>query len=575
MANFFKGWPILKRLLTYGIRWKKLFLLAFFFLLIASISEILGPVLISYFLNNILTQHNLNKKIILIIFTTFIILQNISIILNYFQMLIFNRIAIKIVEKIRSEVMESALLQPLQNFHAQPIGKITSKITNDTEAIKELYDTVLNTIFRSLSLIFIMSITMLIMQWKMALVSMTLFPLVIIVICIYQYYSTPILRTIRSYLAKINNEFNEIINGMLIIQQFVQQSRFKKSIENTSKLNYNEKMKILKIDGLLLRPLLNLFSSIVLCELITLFSLSPVGAFTVGILYAFISYLNRLNEPLISITTQQSILQQSLVAGERIFKLIDSKKQQYGYDLKPLKTGNIQISNLNFSYQKKSPIILKNINLNIPSKSFTALIGHTGSGKSTLANLIMGYYPKYQGSIIIDQRPLKQLSYHALRNGIYMVQQEPTIFTGTILSNITLGKKISEKKVWTILKKTKLHSFFKSMSDGLNTTLLQSSHHLSSGQKQLISIARILILNPKILILDEATSNIDPETEQSIQNILLSIKKYSTLIIIAHRLSTIINADNIVVLQQGKIIEQGNHKKLIQKKGIYYDMYHS
>ncbi|CAL4043241.1 Multidrug resistance-like ATP-binding protein MdlB [Buchnera aphidicola (Phyllaphis fagi)] len=575
MANFFQGWPILKRLLTYGICWKKSFLLAFLLLLIASISEILGPVLISYFLNHILTQHNLNRKIILIIFSTFIILQNMSIILNYVQMLIFNKIAIKIIEKLRLEVMESALLQPLQNFHIQPIGKIISKITNDTEVIKELYDTVLNTIFRSISLIFIMSITMFIMQWKMAIVSMMLFPLVIIVIFTYQHYSKPILRNIRSYLAKINNEFNEIINGILIIQQFSQQLRFKQSIKNTSKLHYNTKMKILKLDGLLLRPLLNLFSSFVLCTLITVFSLSPVGSFTVGTLYAFISYLNRLNEPLISITTQQSILQQSMVAGERIFKLIDSKKQKYGNDLKKFKNGNIKICNLNFSYKKNGPIILKNINLNIPSNNFIALIGHTGSGKSTLANLIMGYYPVTHGTIMLDQRLLQTLSYHVLRNGIYMVQQEPVIFSGTILSNITLGKNISEEKVWKVLKKVKLHSCFKCMPKKLYTILDEQGNNLSAGQKQLISIARILMLHPKILILDEATANIDPETEQSIQKILLSIKKYTTLIIIAHRLSTIVHADKIIVLKTGKIIEKGNHKQLIKKRGIYYKMYNS
>ncbi|QCI16705.1 SmdB family multidrug efflux ABC transporter permease/ATP-binding protein [Buchnera aphidicola (Aphis craccivora)] len=573
MDHLIAFWPILKRLIKYAIPWKKKIILAFFLLISGSTSEVLGPILISYFINNILSKHVFYLQSILIIIIAFIILQILAVFFNYFQSIYFNKIAVEVINKLRNDVMNSAIKQPIHQFDSQPIGQIISKVTNDTEVIKELYDTVAPTLFRSITLIIIILFAMFTLEWHMAIIAIFIVPLIIIIMSIYQHYSTPLLRNVRYYLANINNKFNEIINGINVIQQFRQQSRFKQSIQDSSQMHYLARMKILKLDGFLLRPLLSLISSLVLCSFIFSFSCLKNEAFEVGVLYAFITYLGRLNEPLISITIQQSILQQAIVAGERIFSLIDSKKQAYGTNKKKLKTGKVNIKNLNFNYSRSQNKILHNINIDIPSKSFVAFVGHTGSGKSTLANLLMGYYPIKNGEIYLDNKPINSISHSVLRESILMVQQDPIVLADTFFNNIALGRKISEDKVWEILKIVNLFSLVKSMPKGLHSILGEEGNTLSVGQKQLLSIARILVKNPKILILDEATANIDSGTEKLIQTTLTTIKNNTTLIVIAHRLSTIVDADIIVVLDKGKVVEFGTHKKLLQIKGYYSKMY--
>ncbi|QIQ41481.1 MAG: SmdB family multidrug efflux ABC transporter permease/ATP-binding protein [Buchnera aphidicola (Aphis urticata)] len=573
MDNFIEFWPILKRLIQYAMTWKKKIILAFFLLISGATSEVLGPILISYFINNILSKHEFHFTLTLIILIAFTMLQILAVFFNYFQSIYFNKIAVRVINKLRNDVMNSAIKQPIFEFDLQPIGQIISKVTNDTEVIKELYDTVVPTLLRSTTLIIVILFAMFTLEWHMAIIAIFIIPLVIMIMLIYQNYSTPLLRNVRYYLANINNKFNETINGMNVIQQFRQENRFKKSIENSSQLHYTARMKILKLDGFLLRPLLSLISSLVLCSFIFSFSCLKNKVPEIGILYAFITYLGRLNEPLLSITIQQSILQQAVVAGERIFSLIDSKKQQYGKNKKKLNTGKINITNLTFSYLNNQKNILHNINIDIPSKSFIAFVGHTGSGKSTLANLLMGHYPIKHGQIYLDDKPINSISHCVLRENILIVQQDPIILADTFFANITLGRNISEDKIWKTLKIVNLFSLVKSMPKGLHTILGEEGNTLSAGQKQLLSIARILVKNPKILILDEATANVDSGTEKLIQTTLTSIKQNTTLIVIAHRLSTIVNADLIVVLDKGRVVECGKHKELLQIKGFYSKMY--
>ncbi|MEB6535047.1 SmdB family multidrug efflux ABC transporter permease/ATP-binding protein [Pantoea stewartii] len=572
MAKSQRMWPTLKRLLSYGSPWRKSLSLAVLMLWIAAAAEVTGPVLVSYFIDNLVAKHQMPWGTVAGLVVSFILLQLLAAALHYWQALLFNRAAIGVVQRLRTDAMNAALRQPLGAFDTQPVGQIISRVTNDTEVVRDLYVTVVATVLRSAALVGAMMVAMFSLDWRMALVAMLIFPMVLIVMLIYQRYSTPIARRVRSYLADINNGFNEVISGMSVIQQFRQQARFGERMLEASRSHYLARMETLRLDGFLLRPLLSLFSALILCGLLLLFSFSVPGVFEVGVLYAFITYLGRLNEPLIELTTQQSMLQQAVVAGERIFELMDAPQQHYGHDDRPLQSGRITLENLSFAYRDDREV-LSNIDLDVPSRGFVALVGHTGSGKSTLANLLMGYYPATRGEVRLDDRPLNQYSHEALRRGIAMVQQDPVVLADTLLANVRLGRDISEEAVWSVLEQVQLAPLARALPDGIHSRLGEQGNNLSVGQKQLLALARVLVQLPQILILDEATANIDSGTEQAIQHTLRTLRQYTTLVVIAHRLSTITEADTILVLHRGRVVEQGNHQQLLALQGRYWQMY--
>ena len=565
-------WPTLKRLLAYGSPWRKPLALAVVLLWIAAIAEVSGPLLISYFIDNMVAKSYLPLGLVAGLGVAYVGLQLAAAGLHYAQSLLFNRAAVGVVQKLRTDVMDAALRQPLSEFDIQPVGQVISRVTNDTEVIRDLYVTVVATVLRSAALIGAMLVAMFSLDWRMALVAITIFPAVLIVMVIYQRYSTPIVRRVRTYLADINDGFNEVINGMSVIQQFRQQARFGERMGEASRSHYMARMQTLRLDGFLLRPLLSLFSALVLCGLLMLFGLSPGGTIEVGVLYAFISYLGRLNEPLIELTTQQSMLQQAVVAGERVFELMDRPRQTYGEDTAPLQSGAITFDHVSFAY-REDRLVLQDINLDVPSRGFVALVGHTGSGKSTLASLLMGYYPLTKGEIRLDGRPLASLSHSVLRKGVAMVQQDPVVLADTFYANVTLGRAYPEEQVWAVLEKVQLAELARGFSDGINTRLGEQGNNLSVGQKQLLALARVLIETPQVLILDEATASIDSGTEQAIQQALAAVRDHTTLVVIAHRLSTIVDADTILVLHRGQAVERGTHRELLEAKGRYWQMY--
>lgn len=572
MSKVQRLWPTLRRLLGYGRPYKKPISLAVLMLWVAAAADVSGPILISYFIDDVVAKGELPWKLVTLLGVGYLLLELTAAGLRYCQSLLFNRAAVGVVQQLRTDVMDAALRQPLSAFDTRPVGQLISRVTNDTEVIKDLYVTVVATVLRSVALIGAMLVAMFSLDWRMALIAITIFPCVMVVMVLYQRYSTPVVRKVRSYLADINDGFNEVINGMGVIQQFRQQARFGEKMGAVSRSHYLARMQTLRLEGFLLRPLLSLFSALILCGLLIMFGFSPQGSVGVGVLYAFINYLGRLNEPLIELTSQQSIMQQAVVAGERIFELMDGEKQRYGQDIAPLSYGKIDVDNVTFAYREGKPV-LQDVSLHVAPRGFVAFVGHTGSGKSTLASLLMGYYPVGEGEIRLDDRPLSTLSHQVLRQGVAMVQQDPVVMADTVFNNVTLGRDLSEEQVWKALEDVQLAPLVRSWPEGIMTRLGEQGNNLSVGQKQLLAMARVLVQAPQILILDEATASIDSGTEQAIQQALKVIRRHTTLVVIAHRLSTIVDADSILVLHRGRVVEQGTHQALLAQQGRYQQMY--
>ncbi|QUJ66641.1 SmdB family multidrug efflux ABC transporter permease/ATP-binding protein [Photobacterium sp. GJ3] len=563
---------VLKRLLNYALEDKRNLSVAIGLLLIASLADVSGPWLIQHFIDTNITQDRFPATEVAVLVAAYIGLMILAGLFKYAQALRFNRLAIDVVQKVRKQLFHRVMNQPLSAFDYIPSGKLISRLTNDTESIKDFYVFVIATFLKNITLILVMLTVMTIISWRLTLVVMALLPIVVGVMVVYQRKSAGMYRRMRDLLADINASMSESIQGMSLVQLMRQEAAFKARFAELTDQHLKSQIGVMKLNSMLLRPLIDLLSGIALLTLVALFGFSGTELIGVGVLYAFLSYLGRVTEPLIEMTQQLSLLQQALVASERIFALIDSRQQCYGEDTRSLTTGRMACRDLSFSYDGKQKV-LNQINLELPHQGFLALVGHTGSGKSTLASLMMGFYPSSEGRVELDGRPLESLSQPVLRQGIAMVQQDPHILSDTVRENVSLGRSVSDNAIWQALDTVGLAAQVRLYEQGLETLLGSGEVNLSAGQKQLLALARVLVEQPKLLILDEATANIDSGTEQKIQHALAVLRQNMSIVVIAHRLSTIMDADEIVVLHHGDIIERGTHVSLLAERKQYWQMY--
>ncbi len=394
-------------------------------------------------------------------------------------------------------------------------------------------------------------------------------------IYLYQKFSVKAVTESRQLRSDINSTMNESISGMTVIQATNQQHAKYEQFQAINRDYYATRLKSVTVGSLLLRPAINLLSILVLGGVVWFFGLKVVeGVAEVGVLYAYLNYLGRFTEPLVEITQRFSLYQQAIVAGDRVHELLQEPSAHEGSARwSEISRGDLAIEQLTFSYQKDKPV-LHDINVQVDAGRFYAIVGHTGSGKSTLLNLLLNFYQPQSGSIRIDGHKLSDYDQHTLRQGIGFIPQEPFVLATTVFDNIDMGRNLSQEAVERAAKQAHLHEVIIAMNDGYQTELGEGGLRLSTGQRQQLIIARALAGSPKILLLDEATANIDSETEQVVQRALNELQGKVTLIVVAHRLSTIHHADNILVLDKGHLIEQGNHQQLMTiEHGRYRAMY--
>ncbi|PMO45595.1 multidrug ABC transporter permease/ATP-binding protein [Vibrio sp. 10N.222.52.B12] len=561
-----------KRLMSYPLSQPKPMIKGLSLLFIAALASAGGPWLIQYFIDEHIAKGDYSRDILISLAAGYIALQIISATFQYFQSLQFSIVATDTIKTIRKQVFSGVIKQPLSAFDYTPAGKLVSRITNDTESLQQFYELLIATVVKNVVMILVMLGVMTYMSWKLTLVVLVLLPIVVGFMYLFKQLSTENYRNMRDLLTDINANLSESIQGMSVVQLMQQEVRFNKQFNDLTEQHLVASKKVIRLNGYLLRPLMDLLAGLALLSLVAIFGFNGIELIGVGVLYAFISYLARVTEPLIEMTQQLALLQQALVSSERVFELIDAKEQTYGDDHQPLRTGSIELNHLTFSYDGKQDV-LKDISLTANHQDFIALVGHTGSGKSTLASLLMGFYPAEIGELLIDGRPLKSLGKDVLRKDVAMVQQDPHILPASVRENISLGRPMEDAQIWDALEKVGLAEQIRRYPNALDTQLGQGETNLSAGQKQLLALARVLVAKPKILILDEATANIDSGTEALIQKSLEVLRQDMTLVVIAHRLSTILDADKIIVLHHGDLVESGTHKALLKQNGRYAQMY--
>ncbi|NNN59473.1 ATP-binding cassette domain-containing protein [Vibrio sp. A11] len=562
----------IKRLFTYPLSQPKPMMIGLLFLFIAAVANAGGPWLIQHFIDEHIAKGDYSQQALTLLAAGYLGLTLCSALFQYLQSIQFNIVATGVIKTIRKQAFNRVLRQPLSAFDYTPTGKLVSRLTNDTESLQQFYELLIASVVRNIVMISVMLVVMWLLSWQLTLVVLVLLPVVIGFMLLFQKLSTSAYRVMRDLLTDINGNMSESIQGMSVIQLMRQEQRFNQQFKQLTAEHFNAGKKVITLNGILLRPLMDLLAGIALLTLVAIFGFSGTELIGVGVLYAFISYLGRITEPLIEMTQQLALLQQALVASERIFEMIDAPQQTYGEDTRPLASGAICLNNLSFSYDG-TQTVLKQINLTIPHQHFVALVGHTGSGKSTIASLLMGFYPVEQETLLIDGRAIHDLDKTVLRKDIAMVQQDPHVLPSSVRDNIALGRKISDESIWRALHQVGLAEQIQHYPEQLDTQLGQGQTNLSAGQKQLLAMARVLVAKPKILILDEATANIDSGTEALIQRSFHALRHDMTLVVIAHRLSTIMEADKIVVLHHGELVEQGSHQELLAQKGRYAQMY--
>ncbi|MED1599013.1 MULTISPECIES: ABC transporter ATP-binding protein [Bacillus] len=478
----------------------------------------------------------------------------------------------KIIQIMREDVFSHIQTLPIRYFDYLPAGKIVSRVTNDTEAIRELYVTVLATFVSSFIYIIGIFIALFLLDMKLALLCLIIVPILIVWAVVYRKYASVYNHKMRSRLSDINGTVNESIQGMPIIQAFRQERAIKKEFEELNEDYFKYQNKILNLNAATSHNLVGVLRNIAFTAVIWYFggaSLSAAGIISLGILYAFVDYLTRLFSPITNMVNQLANLEQARVASERVFELLDEKGEVVEEERIPRLNGNVRFDDVSFSYNGKDEV-LKNISFEAKKGETVALVGHTGSGKSSIMNVLFQFYEFQKGKLTIDGHDVKNIPKQALREHMGIVLQDPFLFSGTVASNVSLEHpKISKARIVKALHDVGAERF----ANNIEEEITEKGSTLSTGERQLISFARALAFDPAILVLDEATSSIDTETEAMIQGALEVVKKGRTTFIIAHRLSTIKSADQIIVLDRGTILEKGSHEELMQKKGRYYEMY--
>lgn len=569
---------------------------------------------------SILRADSKNRLYIYGILFFFVILARL--VFHYYQVWVTNYAAQRAMYDLRQNAFSHLEKMPLSFFDKNPVGRLVTRVTSDIRALDELLSQGLVTMLQDVMILIGIVIVMLALNWRMALISFSILPFVYILVRYFKERTRIIYREVRKRIAMLNASLAEDISGVKVIQLFNQYASKCRQFARINQSYYEASMAQLRLFAIF-RPLISISRHIAIAIILWYGGGQIIrNALSLGMLMAFIRYMERFFEPVNQLSEKFNILQAAMSGAERVFDLMEMKPQDYKETSKTgaVLKGEIEFRNVWLTYSNndedtkkkednkltvlngqdsgaafvtvsqnipvkeseqpaknsnmENSFVLKDISFKIKAGEKVALVGHTGSGKTSIVNLIGEMYPFQKGDIFVDGKSVKQYSIADLRRNVGIVQQDVFLFSGTIKDNIVLNNKdLSDADVERIGKYVNVDNFISKLPKGYYEPVMERGATFSVGQRQLIAFARVLAYNPAIFVLDEATSNIDTETELLIQDALKKVMKDRTSIIIAHRLSTIQHVDRIIVLHKGEIVEEGHHNELIANKNLYYDLY--
>ena len=572
MQNKQEQWAVLKRLMSYLKPYGLMTFLALSFLLATTVIKSVIPLVASHFIDQYLSNLNQLAVTVLLLYYGLYILQTL---VQYVGNLLFARVSYSIVRDIRRDAFANMEKLGMSYFDKTPAGSIVSRLTNDTETISDMFSGILSSFISAVFIFLTTLYTMLVLDFRLTALVLLFLPLIFLLVNLYRKKSVKIIEKTRSLLSDINSKLAENIEGIRIIQAFNQEKRLQSEFDEINQEHLVYAHRSVALDALFLRPAMSLLKLLGYTVLMAYFGYRGLYlGITAGTMYAFIQYINRLFDPLIEVTQNFSTLQTSMVSAGRVFALIDERTYeplQKDGQVK-IQEGNIRFEHVCFSYDGKHPI-LDDISFSVNKGETIAFVGHTGSGKSSIINVLMRFYEFQSGRVLLDDVDIRNYSQEELRKNIGLVLQDPFLYHGTIKSNIAMYQEISDEQIQAAAAFVDADSFIQELPQGYDAPVSERGSSFSTGQRQLLAFARTVASQPKILILDEATANIDSETESLVQDSLAKMRQGRTTIAIAHRLSTIQDANCIYVLDKGRIIESGTHEELLALGGTYHKMY--
>jgi ATP-binding cassette subfamily B protein len=566
---------LLRRLLTYLRPYRRLLALGVVQLLIGGIFPLVGPYLTQQAIDVAIPQGD--GALLGTLAAVYVVVLVLGFVNGYGEVLVTTAIGQRVMRDLRHQLFGHLQRLSIPYFDRRPVGRLMTRVTSDVESLNELFTSGVVAVFGDVFTLLAIMIMMLIMDWRLALVAFAVIPVVWMTATFFRRRVREVFREIRRRLARINAFLQEHLSGMRVVQLFGREQTEARRFDAVNREHLEEHLRAIRLYAIFF-PVIEVLTSVALALLLFYGGLRAVDAtLTVGTLAAFIQLTRRFFQPLQDLSEKYNIIQSAMASSERVFRLLDEPvlvaEPASPTSLTRPSRGKIEFEGVWFRYAADGPWVLKDVSFTAFPGETVALVGHTGAGKSTIINLLLRFYDPQRGRITLDGIDIRALTTSTLRGEIGLVQQDLFLFAGDILRNLTLDAPISPEVAREAATRVGADRFIHGLPAGYQHRLGERGRSLSVGERQLLSFARALALDPRILVLDEATSSVDTETESQIQQAIAELMAGRTSLVVAHRLSTILHADEILVVHHGEIIERGTHARLLARQGAYQRLY--